>query len=201
MDNAPVGGNTFTTPACFPVRGEDSFTDADFTPLGTHVPEVGGGWTALLDGGAEIRNNNVKKGSAAGDALWNINGSLCDETYWVRLQVKLRDTAATTCAGPAGRIQDENNLYWAKLCGDGVLRLELISGGTPTVLGTYTVPSFDPYTMYNIKLRLGNANKKVILDGTEVINSSDNTIAGTGVAGLRLTDNSSRGDDFKAQDF
>jgi hypothetical protein len=182
------------------VFAQDSFTDGTGTGLASHIPEVGGGWTAIDDSGTALIDASTEKSLSSSQILWRVNATPADNSYAVSLDVRTGSSVSGRCAGPAARLSDVNNCYRARLCGNGVVTLEKVVAETVTSLGTYTVPGFSTSTYYTIKLEVTDASKKVFFNGTQRISSADNSITATGGAGLRHEGGSTmRGDNFLAE--
>lgn len=201
-DQANVPNNTFTTAAsfgCTGVFGQDSFTDVTGTALGSHTPEAGGGWTAVINAGTAIIDNNNVKSNSSFEILWRVNATPCDNSYSVSLDALTGSSLSGRCAGPVGRLVDASNYYRARLCGNGVVTLEKVVAGGVTSLGTFSITGFSTTTFYTIKLELTDAAKKVFVDGTQQISSADNALTAAGSAGLRHDGGATmRGDNFLA---
>jgi hypothetical protein len=106
--------------------------------------------------------------------------------YYAQADVNFGSSTGITGleTGVVGRLIDGNNFYMARfLNSSGTITVELWKrvGGTYTILGTFSPGAV---TSGTLKLQITDAAKVVFWNGTQVISSSDNALAGPGMAGL-----------------
>lgn len=185
-----------------PVIFEDLFEEAADTPLGSHTPDVGSGWTALLNTAATAVIQ-VKPSGASGTA--DVVGpstsensvavaygivpapATADVTLEATRYMNNWDVGNSYSCGMFARASNAGGWsgYFVQMVpnahGDPTLRLYKLAAGSATLLGSYdhTFASGDVVTF-----ECHDAGKRVLVNGVERIASADNAITGAGEAGL-----------------
>lgn len=168
--------------------GQDAFTAGSDENLESHTPDVGAGWSVEVATKFQVRGStddvdhtasaieHARKGDDIGDDDMDVTG-VCKCA-----------NASARIAGVTGRVASGsfNNCYEAYLNGDGsavdVFLFKNIAG-TRTQLGTWN-GNLTNNTEYTVKLEIRTAAKKVYVNGTERISSSDDSLTGNNYAGI-----------------
>lgn len=176
---------------------DDAFTDTTGTTLQSHVPTTTGtSWIKTIDPGSDITiQSNAAQFSPPGilgtsEILYRASDTPPTNQYYVEAKVKSSTpTNSDVRVGVVGRrlVDGSNTYYRAFLYGgaDGSrgVRLQRVVSGSVTNMGSY---QFDwaADTYYTLKLEIKDATKKVFVDTVERISSTNNSITGTGRAGI-----------------
>ena len=174
------------------VFAEDNFTDTDGTALTSHTPDDGGSWTkhTLAGSGSwDIRSNRIRStGSTGTDAHFYHSGTPDSAEYDVEADiVRLGSTTPSATPGVTGRHSTSaETFYFARYNASPTFVWQLFKrvSGTFTLLGSYS-QSFSVGQSRTVKLEIRDTAKKVYIDGTERISSTDNAITAAGKAGIR----------------
>jgi uncharacterized delta-60 repeat protein len=175
----------------------DTFTESSDTALTSHTPDIGTGWTEVFDDTTPGTNAQVIASRdivQAGDGDETNTGQAytaqpdptsVDQAISITLSALETDNN-TKPVGIFGRRTDNDNFYYVRILPNGhdtydTVELWKMVSGTPTSLGSYDA-TLAANTV--IKLEIRDASKKVYVDGTERISSSDNTLTGAGTWGL-----------------
>ncbi len=212
FDAAPFTTNTFLQDVPQYAFEGSAFVSDDFTDpsnsgltntLTGHLPSAGGGspgtgighqWNLFVETGS---GSSIAAWTSTGNALfiysgsnqrlisWNLATAL-SVAYYVQADVSLGSSTGITTleSGVVGRLTDGNNFYMARLFNSsGTITVELWKrvSGTYTMLGTFSPGAVSSGTM---KLQMTDAAKTLFWNGTQVISSSDNALAGPGMAGI-----------------
>jgi archaellum component FlaF (FlaF/FlaG flagellin family) len=115
-------------------------------------------------------------------AIWNKEISFTDGTIEIDSKAVASDGYF---GGMAFRIQDKDN-YYAIRCGirRSDIQLFKISNGTRTTIGYATATAFSVNTWYHIKIVVNATNFTVLVDGTQLLTKTDDSITGSGGVGL-----------------
>lgn len=168
----------------------DSFTGTLDTVLSSHTGEVGATWTIFRDGGnidltgdGRVYYKTANPGPFPG---YKASGSPTTAEYDVEADFIFKSMIGTAeIDGRIGAGQDTRYLcIYDTTVGSGQWQLYL-ANGSYTLLGT----SNNAYSVgqtIHVKLQIRDASKKIIVDGTTLVTSVDNTLTATGKAGLVL---------------
>ena len=175
-------------------KAQDTFTDTDNTALNAHTPDTGTGWTCIT--GWKIGKFDANEVSAPTNATIEAameDTDIGDDDMDVSVDLSNAwDTADDSDQiGAAGRILSTNqasiddNHYRAvaDVVNGASMGFELfkVVTGTETSLGTHAQ---DPATGDTIKLEIRTGTKKLYVNGSELISSSDDSLTGNQFAGI-----------------
>lgn len=170
---------------------EDAFTNSNGTAITAHLPTVAGAkWAETLEGAGggscQIQSNKAELvyTEGSGDRFSLVRNRLTAETpaYYVQAGLNVGNGTGVNAldVGVTARMVDANNFYLAVLHAGGLVELFKRVSGTYTSLGTFSSGS----NTGTIKLQVTDAAKKVFVDGTERISSSDNALTSAGAPGF-----------------
>jgi hypothetical protein len=170
---------------------EDTFVDTDTTALQSHTGELGATWTERT----AVADFTIVANSAyppiTGEAIYTASGTPASAEYDVLVQFFQRLIGVGDLSVVA-RFVDTDNYYIAQYTGDltttGNFRIYKKVGGSFTELaasGTILVGQGWPPS---VRFRIRDASKKVYVDGTELLTTSDNALTAAGLAGVRGTE-------------
>lgn len=162
----------------------DTFTDTNGTALESHTPNTGTSWTQVWSSGAptgfEIETNTAVVNIGLSDGcIYSANATYPSADY----------SAEAVNAGNTGddtlylfvRLQDQENMYAAKLVAGGTSQLYKKVTGTWTALGTsFTGPAAGSVN----KLEIIGTTIKFYDDGVELKSVTDSDISAAGKAGI-----------------
>lgn len=160
----------------------DTFTDTNGTTLQSHTPSGGGTWTKSIGGAGvdiEIQSNQA---TPSGNNAWYYHSQ--DPTgVEYDCQFTIKQTGSTNYAiGLVGRCSTSAETGYLYHPGGSFHYLYKVSGGSYTELGTY----FASVAINDvIKLEIKDATKRVFVNGTQRISSTNNDVTAKGKAGLR----------------
>lgn len=182
------------------VFASDAFTDSNGTLLQNHTPTVGGLWTKLVGGtGADIEIHN-NQATPSGDGVVYYNGGTpSGAEYDVLLTQKIAGSS-NYALGQYGRLSTSAETGYLAWSNAGAYFLYKAVSGSFTELGSWTTA---PAANDVVKLEIRNASKKVFVNGTQRISSTNNDVTAAGKAGLRCygTSTTFYVDDFSADDL
>lgn len=160
----------------------DSFTDADATPLGSHVSDSGHTWTLGTSVFGQLYINASNELANTFSSLSWYYTSATPETAEYDIQCDISGSGST--GGPNGRHSTSANTRYFVIYNSGAAQWELtkIVAGAKTILGTYAGDA--PTSPRTVLLQIRDATKKVFIDGAERISSTDNAITAAGRAGV-----------------
>lgn len=170
----------------------DSFFGGNGTALEDHLPEVGAAWVrhplsaakplslwqGRLYAATTLPTETVLyyNSTVPGDAEYDVAAQ-----YYVPV--------VNFDVGICGRMSTTLGTYYYVKYNVSTTTWQLlraVNGGADILLGEYQ-QYLTAGLAYDVILRLRNGYKAVYVDGTEIIRSTDNTIATTGVAGIKVT--------------
>jgi len=173
---------------------QDTFTDTDETDLESHTPDTGTAWVdesvwqigfdGVLSNTLTAAHDDLRAAretTTIGDDDMDVSLDLADA--WAALDAAME-------IGPAGRFVDttasnnKQNHYRAVAISDGTdIGFELFKrvSNTDTSLGTSTT---DPVNGDTIQLKIITATKKLLVNTTEKISSTDDSLTGNNFAGI-----------------
>jgi hypothetical protein len=180
------------------VRVSDSFTVSSDTPLPSHIPDMGTGWTEVFDdtsAGTDLKINAAADHLRSGYAdIETGNGQAYtaqpnptspDQDVSITIATDYNANYARLW-GIFARRTDDSNFYHVQIVPDNYTSQDTFTlfkyvGGVATKLGGYeaTITAGDV-----IKLEIRDAAKKVYINGTERISSSDNSLTAAGTWGI-----------------
>lgn len=167
---------------------QDLFADGTNTAIASHTPDVGGSWVRPSYETATIiisDANRVRANSSSAATAYN-NGSPASAEYDVQADI-ITLSVTNGRADVAGRLDTAAQTYYLggfNGNGDNWQLFKCVSGSF-TSLGTYG-DADSASRSRTVKLEIRDATKKVYVDGTERISSSDNAITAAGKAGIRF---------------
>ena len=169
----------------------DTFTDLNDTILSDHIPEVGDVWvrhpgsssTAYL----KINTNRVYEESTAAGQVGIYYNNSAPPVAEYDVVADFFANAHGGAVGVFGRCSTTaTTCYMARYSyADRRWELARFNAGVLTVLASLSA-ELDLDHSYNIRLVIKDAYKSFELDGVEILRSTDNTITGAGVAGIRF---------------
>lgn len=190
-------------------KASDTFTEASDTDLKDHTPDTGTGWDTDGDTQPEVEGSS--------DQLQHHNNStpdcgreetdIGDDDMDVTMDCYLGDDQDNRRCGVTGRVASteagEDNAYWGYLQGDDAggmnAVLDKVVSSSTTNLSSSSV-MFDPLTdTVEVKLEIRTAAKKVYLDSMEELSSSDDSLTGNNFAGVIISRQDPRGDNFLSE--
>lgn len=165
----------------------DTFTDSNGTLLQSHTPSGGGTWTKGIGASGvdiEIQSDRASPSALTSDFSWYYHsvdptGTEYDCTYTVGATPS--SAAAIGMTARASTTAETGYLQWTG-GGSSHHYLYVVTAGAYTELGTYAVTAT---TNDVIKLEIKDATKRVFVNGTQRISSTDNTHSAKGKVGLR----------------
>lgn len=174
----------------------DSFTEAANTPLTSHTPETGTGWVEVFNTtGTGYLVVTAATDSVGASADINSSGAGCRSNpspssaeYDVQATMSADEGAAETGTKPTGfffRWIDNDNSYflfhYPNAHANNAENLYKRVGGTNTLLASVDVTEAAG-NVYKLEVR--DATKKLYINGSEVLSTSDNALTGAGACGL-----------------
>ena len=181
------------------VRVSDSFTVSSDTPLPSHTPDTGTGWTEVFDdtsAGTDLKINaaadHLRSGYAA---IETGNGQAytaqpaptsADQDVSVTIATVYNNNTPRLW-GIFARRTDNDNFYHVQIVpdiytGQDTFALFKYVNGVATKLGGYNETTLTAGDV--VKLEIRDAAKKVYINGTERISSSDNSLTAVGTWGI-----------------
>lgn len=184
---------------------QDTFTESHNKKLSQHTPDVGTGWTTDLTSEWNMTviaaSDHVDCASAV-DAGFGAreDTDVGDDDMDVSLTISADVPSFGVQCGAAGRIPsgafDGDNAYAIEISSSQYELFKRV-GGTPTSLGSWgTAPAVGDTQ----KLEIRAATKKVFVNGTERISSTDDSLTGNSYAGI-LTPSGNPVDNVTYDDF
>ncbi len=180
---------------CVNIIVSDTFTEGSDTAITSHTPDIGTGWTEVFDNSNSgvdaviiAATDEVQAGSQVNNKgqmyTAQPNPTFVDQI--VSITIKDGHTqAGSKGVGVFARRTDNSNYYVAQILPNGesadTITLYKRVGGTWTSLGSYDA-TLAAGTI--IKLEVTDATKKVYVDGTQRISSTDNALTSVGTWGL-----------------
>lgn len=189
----------------------DNFTEAvSNTPLDSHTPDVGTGWTKLesvncagcdiraLAGGFNVARNtlDVAQARVIYTAQATYSSALYDVTAEVRDQFGVPNDDDPWWLH--ARVTDASNYYAAGAYLSGanpdIFIIKKEAGVVTTLASANSGFSFSAST--TVKFEIRNATKKLFINGAEILSTSDNSLTSTGECGLSLGNTRLSSDDI-----
>jgi hypothetical protein len=166
----------------------DTFTDANSTPLSTHIPTGGGSWMPVTYVNELLITSGRARGQTNTRRTYAYLAAPATAEYDVSVDVYAANIAnATSGVGPAGRMSITADTMYSGVYDNNMTqyKLQKIVAGSVTVLGNISPPL--PWSSSETRpflLRIRNDTKKLFVGGVEVLSSTDNSITAAGYAGL-----------------
>jgi hypothetical protein len=185
----------------------DTFTVGANTLLEAHAPNTGGAWTRQVGGSGITINAAADNARNVANNDWNVytNATTAPAAQiTMGATVTFTNTNANNYVDLFGRGSVSLlNAYSVRLAANGAVTLTRWTGGAATTLaaGTVTIALNTPIQLI---LSLKNASKEVDVNGTAIVSSADNTVAGAGIVALGMNSNNAAQlilDDFFASTF
>lgn len=193
FDSAFAGdaANKFAFSSVAAERGyQDLFAEGSNTELSLHVPDIGVGWTKLIEVGGTVdldveASTDSLKGDAGSNqgALYQTDDIMSIADYEVSVELAAQPvSAAFDRFVLAARIQDSNNMYAVHFNkADGRLAKKI--AGVWTILGA----SFPLAGVGDIvTLKVDGTTISALVNGVEGESVTDNALAGAGKAGIGM---------------
>jgi len=173
----------------------------NFTGSGTlqaHTSDSGHSWTRVETSADVTLVSNQLQDASSGAPTYTI--SITPATNEYDITVDVIPQSGNWSSGPVGRVTGSSgalnayNVFWD--AGAAVWRLYRQVLGVFTSIGTYSGDS-PSGTTRTVKMEIRDATKKIFIDGTERISSTDDTVTAVGSAGIAFVGYSSeRVDNF-----
>lgn len=181
----------------------DTFTDTAGTLLESHTPDTGGTWTRVRGGGIEIVSNTARPDRNKSDDLYVNSAAAPSPDYVAGISVTFAGNNEDNIVELYARVDVALSTgYGATLDALGNYRIIRYVGGVPTVLASGTTTALKPRgTVNEIVFFVTDSAKRLIVNGTIVATTADNTVTAAGLAGFGLvtkTPNDAIGDNFYA---
>ncbi len=173
---------------------QDEFTVASNELLSVHVPTTSGtGYTAVYDGGIEIRAESINDDCAANSAstpagrAYTAQPNPTVAEYDITFVFRNGDSTATRGIGVFARHTDNDNVYGFQLSSDGQTfsnkKIFKRVSGTNTELGAE-----DTNLVLNdtYKIDIRDASKKLYVNDVETISTTDNALTSAGGWGIAV---------------
>jgi hypothetical protein len=169
----------------------DSFTTVSNTPLDSHPPDTGTGWTLLIDVGSakeiDAYANDDARASAGGSSndsgkLYTADASGYTSNYEVKVTLLTADADEDEPTILAARIQDASNMYAVQFSGYGG-QLWKKTSGTWSTLGS----SFGSVGVGSVvTLKVDGSTISVLDDAVVAVSVTDTDHSAAGSAGLGM---------------
>jgi hypothetical protein len=181
----------------------DTFTGTTGTFLETHTPDTGGTWSRIRGQGIQIISNTARPDRNQSNDIYINSAAAPAADYVVGISVTFAGSNADNIIELYGRVSLAlTNGYGVTLDALGNYQILRYVGGTPTVLASGTTAALNPRgTVNEIVFFITDSAKRLIVNGTIVATTSDNTVTAAGTAGFGLvtkTPNDAIGDNFYA---
>ncbi|HEX2835690.1 MAG TPA: C25 family cysteine peptidase [Thermoanaerobaculia bacterium] len=177
----------------------DTFTGTSGTLLESHAPDTGGTWTRLRGDGLRLQSNHVETIKTTSFDVYANAATPPSAEYVVGITVTFTTNFAENYAELYARMSG-SSYYVAYFDAHDNYVLARSVGGTVTVLASGTTTATNALGVANeFVLSVTNASKRLIINGTVVATSTDNSVTVAGVAGFGLskkTNGDAPADDF-----
>lgn len=180
----------------------DEFTGTNGTLLESHAPSSGGAWSRLSGNGLLLDGGRITPDKTNGNDVYTNAAVPPSAEYVVGMEVTFVSTNNDNYARLYARVSGATG-YYVHIDGGSNYRLVRVVGGVETILASGTTTALDVGSaeVNELVFFVTNASKRLILNGTVIATTADNTIAAAGRAGLGLqvkTKEDSFADDFYA---
>lgn len=182
---------------------QDSFVESAGSPsLDSHTPDVGTGWTFLIDNDASLEVDSIDDecqidaGGNGKGCFYTADASYSDADYFC--QAKLVDAESGDDVHVFGlRVTDANNGYFLRINATQHQWYKLVAG-TPTQLATN---GDNPASGETVKMQSDGTNHTSYIEGTKKLDFTDSAISATGKAGYGAGEVVVSGDDADNQEM
>ena len=198
--------SVFSLPVWAATIGQDTFTEASNTNLENHTPDTGTSWS--VDATAEflvLGASDDLQENAARDNFARETTDIGDDDMDVSTDTTINSTSNARRAGVIGRIPTGEsgvaNGYHAYRRGEASgtsYRLDKIVTSVTTNLGSYSDAAANTVSQ-TIKLEIRTAAKKIYVDATERISSTDDVLTGNNFAGIVMEEKVPRMDNWLSE--
>jgi hypothetical protein len=155
-----------------------------------HTGETGATWTKHTAAATnyQIAANRVRDTTGNAVGLYTASGTPATAEYDVIGTLRVVSVAATELSGVAGRIADAatNTMILARYVSSSTAwQLANIVAGSLTQLSIGSSYTLNAGTTIVVRLAIRNGFKGLYVDGVLQCSSTDNTVSGAGLAGIR----------------
>lgn len=184
--------------------GNDTFSDeTSNVNLTTHTADDGGTWTAVSGTINIAYTSGTAYQAGSGSSLYTHSGTPANANYTVSHDLKVLTTLAGA-AGPAARVTDSSNYYFARYYGTGGLEWQLykIVSGSATLLDN-TAETLSTSTTYALVFTVDGTSLELTSDTVSKLSATDGSLSSAGSAGIRFfsTGTGLRIDNYSADDI
>jgi hypothetical protein len=169
----------------------DTFTGTAGTALQSHVGETGATWAhfgtnntdAVLSDANRLRRNGV------GSALYSASGAPPSADYSVQADVFVSSVLTQDAVGVLGRIGSGDNYYMARwtVNGVGTGAWEIVKNVNGAITTLATIPAtLTTGQTYTLRLNMVGGALSLLVNGSQLLSTTDFSFAAAGSAGLRL---------------
>ena len=165
----------------------DTFTGTTGTFLESHAPDTGGAWTRFRGRGLRIESNTLRPDkTTANDVYLNAATPPASE-YVVGMTVTFGSSHSDNYVELYARMVAGNG-YAAFINAVGGWVIFRYTGGLPTIIASGNTTALNPiFTANEIVFHVTDASKRLIVNGTVVGTTTDNTYTAAGTVGLGLS--------------
>ena len=163
----------------------DPMDSLDNVELSLHYPEVGTAWVKRSGVDVLLTQSYAYPDVSGGSTtVYTMSPAPTQTNYTITANVRFNDT--TSIIGLVARyVTISGDCYIARYK-NGAWEIVRLQTGVETVLAS-TETSLDIDHVYNLQFVLNEDYKAFLIDGIEVIRTTDNTLAAAGVAGFTMT--------------
>ena len=180
----------------------DTFTGTNGTFLESHAPDTGGAWTRVQGQGLILQSNEVTPNKTNGTDRYTNSATPPSAEYAVGITVSFAAVDSANYVELLARLSGTNG-YMVYVNAQSAYQIVRFTGGVPTTLasGTTTALNIGIASDNEIVFQVTDASKRLIINGTVVATTTDNTYTAAGRVGFGLqlkTKDDSIADDFYA---
>lgn len=177
----------------------DTFTGTSGTLLESHAPDTGGAWTQLRGDGLRIQSNHIETIKTTSFDVYANAATPPSAEYVVGMTVTFTTNFAENYAELYARMSGTSYYVVYFDAHDNYVLARSVSG-TVTVLASGTTTATNSLgTANEFVFSVTNASKRLIINGTVVATTTDNSVTAAGVVGFGLskkTNGDAPADDF-----
>lgn len=178
----------------------DTFTGANGTFVESHTPDIGGAWTRLRGLGVVLDRNQATPNKVSSFDVYRNAATPPASEYVVGTEAIFGSLSTDNRVELYARLTAGGSGYAVIVIGSGTYEIVRYDNGTPTVLTSGTTTALNAVdTVNEIVFSVTDAAKTLIINGTAIATSTDNTITGAGLAGFGI--NTRPKDDAIIDDF
>jgi Peptidase family C25 len=179
----------------------DTFTGTTGTFLESHPPDTGGTWTRIRGRGLYIEANAIRPDKTTANDVYINSAAAPSADYVVGIEAWFITENSDNLVELYARVTGTSG-YFVTLNSRGVYSIVRTVSGVSTVLASGTTTALHPSgTTNEVVFLVTDAVKRLIVNGTIVASTTDNTITAAGTVGFGLstkTKGDTIGDDFYA---